>query len=280
MFKVPDKYDLCFTQTSHRMTRLLTLLLFTIFLHTTVMSQVGIGTLTPDTSSILDIYSTDKGLLIPRMSSEQRQAIVSPARGLMVYDTAFDQFFYFKDSTWVESIGPQGPQGVQGPQGLQGPQGPAGSNGPFYLGKDTLDGIVYYIYIGADGQQHGFIVSKTESTAVWQDTATITNANRSWDGVYNMNQITGSPAKDSVLTLGEGWYLPSVDELSLLYHHRYHVNKALFEGGYPELSYAYYWSSTENTLTVAWYVTFVTGNANNNYGLKTNLYHVRGIKSF
>ena len=41
--------------------------------------NVGIGTSTPNTSSILDITSTDKGFLIPRMTTSQRDAITSPA---------------------------------------------------------------------------------------------------------------------------------------------------------------------------------------------------------
>jgi hypothetical protein len=50
-------------------------------------TQVGIGTSTPHASSILDISSSSKGLLIPRMTSAQRSAITSPSEGLMVYQT-------------------------------------------------------------------------------------------------------------------------------------------------------------------------------------------------
>lgn len=49
-------------------------------------SQVGIGTTTPDNSSILEVYSTNKGVLFPRMTSAQRDAIVDPALGLIVYN--------------------------------------------------------------------------------------------------------------------------------------------------------------------------------------------------
>lgn len=49
--------------------------------------NVGIGTSTPNTSSILDITSTDKGFLIPRMTTAQKETITSPTVGLMVYDT-------------------------------------------------------------------------------------------------------------------------------------------------------------------------------------------------
>lgn len=49
-------------------------------------SQVGIGTITPDASSILDVSSDSKGFLMPRLSTEQRDAIVLPASGLMIYN--------------------------------------------------------------------------------------------------------------------------------------------------------------------------------------------------
>ena len=57
--------------------------------------NVGIGTTTPDASSVLHVESTAKGMLTPRMSTAQRLAIVSPANGLLVYDTNVDCFFYY-----------------------------------------------------------------------------------------------------------------------------------------------------------------------------------------
>jgi hypothetical protein len=48
-------------------------------------SQVGIGTLSPDQSSILDVSSTTQGFLLPRMNEVQRDAISNPATGLMIY---------------------------------------------------------------------------------------------------------------------------------------------------------------------------------------------------
>ncbi|MGV1012898.1 MAG: hypothetical protein ACOYBS_10650 [Flavobacterium sp.] len=50
-------------------------------------AQVGIGTSNPNNSAALDIESTTKGLLTPRMTAAQRIAISSPANGLMVYQT-------------------------------------------------------------------------------------------------------------------------------------------------------------------------------------------------
>jgi hypothetical protein len=52
------------------------------------------GASTPHASSILDVRSTDKGMLIPRVTSDQRLTIASPANGLLVYDTDEGSFFY------------------------------------------------------------------------------------------------------------------------------------------------------------------------------------------
>ncbi|MBC7885429.1 MAG: DUF3494 domain-containing protein [Saprospiraceae bacterium] len=49
-------------------------------------AQIGINTTTPDASAIVDIYSTTGGLLIPRLSTIQRNLIVSPASGLQIYN--------------------------------------------------------------------------------------------------------------------------------------------------------------------------------------------------
>ena len=61
----------------------------------------GIGTTTPNSSSLLEIKSTTKGLLIPRMTQTQRNAIASPAKGLLIYQTDNDPGFYYYDgSAW------------------------------------------------------------------------------------------------------------------------------------------------------------------------------------
>ena len=61
---------------------------------------VGINISTPAASALLDLTSTNKGLLVPRMTSAQRIAILSPAQGLLVYETTTDQFFYFDSPVW------------------------------------------------------------------------------------------------------------------------------------------------------------------------------------
>lgn len=80
----------------------------------TFCQSVGIGTTTPAASAILDVQSTNKGALMPRLTSAQRKAIVNPEPGLMVYDidkltiVMYDgikwQRLLFKDSETSELI--------------------------------------------------------------------------------------------------------------------------------------------------------------------------------
>lgn len=64
-----------------------------------MQAQVGIGTTTPLASSVLDITSTDKGILIPRLTTAQRDLVASPASGLLIFNTDTKKFNYF-DVTW------------------------------------------------------------------------------------------------------------------------------------------------------------------------------------
>lgn len=64
---------------------------------------VGIGTTSPHSSSILEISSTSKGLLIPRMTTIERIAIATPATGLQVYDTTTNTTWSYNAAKWVET---------------------------------------------------------------------------------------------------------------------------------------------------------------------------------
>jgi hypothetical protein len=61
---------------------------------------IGINT-EPDASSILDIESTSKGLLIPRMTTTERNNISTPATGLQVYDTDLNALNFYDGTSWV-----------------------------------------------------------------------------------------------------------------------------------------------------------------------------------
>ncbi len=62
--------------------------------------SVAVGTTTPDASAALEVKSSDKGMLIPRLSSYARISISSPAKGLMVFDTNTNTFWYYDGTIW------------------------------------------------------------------------------------------------------------------------------------------------------------------------------------
>jgi hypothetical protein len=104
-------------------------------------AQVGIGTSTPDASAQLEILSTSKGLLIPRMSFVQRNDINNPANGLLIYQTNDSPGFYFySNGQWQKLANKSdltsGGNGTSGNTILSGNSAPAsgtGKDGDFYL---------------------------------------------------------------------------------------------------------------------------------------------------
>ena len=128
---------------------LLALIVLTGLMTTELLAQdnMGIGTSTPEPSAVLDLDATDKGFLVPRLNTAQRNAVAAPATGLMVYDTDDNKFWYFDGTVWVQSVGPAGPAGADGADGVDGQDGAQGPAGPQGLpGADGADG-----QDGADG---------------------------------------------------------------------------------------------------------------------------------
>ena len=114
----------------------LTTILFLFAFFITIKAQVAINTdeSLPDASAILDISSTEKGVLIPRMSSAEREAISNPATGLLVYDSTENSFWYYANTMWTE-IG----------------KGAFSSENGITFSNNTDDDFVF----GADSLNHG-----------------------------------------------------------------------------------------------------------------------------
>ena len=64
------------------------------------IAQIGIGTTSPDESSILDVSSTNKGILLPRMTTSERNAISSPALGLVVFNSEYNCLNVYTGMVW------------------------------------------------------------------------------------------------------------------------------------------------------------------------------------
>lgn len=118
------------------------LILGSVFISADVFAQsgsVGIGTESPNDKAVLDIVSANKGLLIPRLSTVQRDVLQAPGannsaiNGLLIYNVTAQRFNFWLDNQWYDisngAMGPQGPQGLIGPAGATGPAGAAGPVG-------------------------------------------------------------------------------------------------------------------------------------------------------
>ena len=86
-----------------------TIILF-LFVTASTYAQTGIGTTAPHASAQLEVSSTTKGFLPPRMTTEQRNAIANPATGLQIYNLTTNTLEYKTASGWVSLI--SNPNGV------------------------------------------------------------------------------------------------------------------------------------------------------------------------
>jgi hypothetical protein len=238
------------------------LIVFLLIAVVGAQAQIGIGTLTPAASAQLDVSSTTKGFLPPRMDSIARNAIASPATGLTIYNTSIKAFQVYNGANWFSTV--------------------------HFVGENYGGGIVFYIY---DNGQHGLIASlndQIQGTAWWNGVNRVTGATSggiSSGAAYTAiivatqmadNQVGNFAAKSCAdysvamggITYGD-WYLPSYYELNLLFGQKNLV------GGFAN---TWYWSSTENSQTGAYVQDFVTG-AQSVFA-KSLSYNVRAIRYF
>jgi len=273
------------------------LLLFTALIAVSFASfaQVGIGTTTPNTSAALDITSTTKGLLIPRMTETQRNAITSVATGLMIYQTdGTAGFYYYNGSSW------EGYYSKNEVDTLIANLQTQITNNAIRVGDFHQGGVVFYIlgpgetgYVS--GETHGLVVAMSDiATSVqWgcygTDLPNVPNVPYNGgvsvgqgaeigDGISNTNAILldcpTAPAALAARSLGADWFLPSINELKKIYD-----NKTTLEAvdGFTDFS-NYYWSSTEIDVNFAWVRGFYNGfQSAANKNLTAN---VRAVRAF
>ncbi len=222
--------------------------------------NVGIGTTTPAASGQLDVSSTTKGFLPPRMTTAQRDLIVSPAAGLIIYNTTFKSVQVYNGTAWFSNV--------------------------HFIGESYGGGIVFYIY---DNGQHGLIAATADQgpirwfggtytyTRAWADgvgaglkNTAIVIANQ---GPVDGNTFAATLCNEYSVTVGGvtygDWYLPSKYELNLLYLQK------TFVGGFSSFGY---WSSSESSIFDAWVQSFSDGAPN--LSLKGELGFVRAVRAF
>ena len=236
--------------------------------------SVGVGTSNPTSSAALDVASTTKGFLPPRMTSTQRNAMSNPVAGLTIWNSTNVQLEVYNGSVWVN---------------MDGKTDQTLSIGNYYQG-----GIVAYIFTSSDigyvdGQVHGLIAATSDqSTGIrwYKGSNTTTNAQVLGIGGGSANTTTIITQQGQYATTyaaglaraytGGGytdWYLPSRDELNKLY-----LNQVAI-GGFTTGTY---WSSSEKSATPAYKQTFDISLSTdyNTSSDKSNTYRVRAVRSF
>ncbi|MFT6842613.1 MAG: hypothetical protein ACJASR_001381 [Psychroserpens sp.] len=257
-------------------------ILATLLLTVNTFAQVGIGTANPDASAALDITSTTKGLLIPRMTETQRDAITSAATGLMIYQTdGTAGFYYYNGSSWA-TLG-------------------AATSPTYNIGDVVNGGVVFYIFESDEpgfvsGEIHGLVAafSDVATSVEWgcngTDLPNVPNVPYNGgnpaglgaeigDGVSNTNAILNdcptAPAALAARSLGAQWFLPSAKELNQMY-----IKRANLEAisGFSAFS-NFYWSSTESGSSYAWRQNFSAGNEGFDDKDVTTI-NVRAVRAF
>jgi hypothetical protein len=142
------------------------LLAVSFFLFTTVEAQVGIGNSSPDASAQLDITSTTKGILIPRMTAAQRGSIATPAVGLLVYQTDGTTGFYAHDgSEWSLLLkGSNNLSDISTPATARTNLGLGSSNSPVFAAI-AFGGLAMSLY-GVEVAAAGVVNSSTNNTII------------------------------------------------------------------------------------------------------------------
>jgi hypothetical protein len=155
--------------------------------------------------------------------------------------------------------------------------------GDFFQG-----GVVFYV----DGNGNGLIAAPYDqsTTAAWgcQGTATGSTPTNIGSGNQNtldiLNGCSGSPAANLCVNLNisgyNDWYLPSKDELNLMFQNRATINATANLNGGSSLAIAWYWSSSEFNQFTAWHQNFFNGVQAPNQYFKGNTLHIRAIRSF
>lgn len=159
------------------------------------------------------------------------------------------------------------------------------SVGDFY-DDGTKQGVVFEV---SEGGKHGKIVSLDEAKLQWctdkqYDIGIQVGANSDRDGKTNTDVVMQGkydaeyPAFKWCRKQGKKWYLPSKEELMVLYRVKGLVNKTLTQYSDEQIKDQWYWSSTELASFCAWYVLMYDGDA---YNYFKNYYgYVRAVSAF
>lgn len=219
-----------------------------------------------DGSAMLDVKSTDKGFLPPRLSTSELKAIPNPAEGLVVYNSTDKTLNVFNGTYWTDMAG----------------------NVVLAIGDYYQGGVVFYL----DGSGGGLICAVSDQSigAIWGcEGQEISGADGTAIGTGAQNTIdieagcgTSGIAADICANLSlntyDDWFLPSKDELNEMYLNKAAIDATAIANGGQAFANAYYWISSEYSSTNAGLQGFLDGVQTQ--GPKTLSYRVRAVRAF
>ena len=247
-------------------------LLAAVLLTATTYAQIGINNENPDASAALDITSTTGGLLPPRMTTTQRDAI-SAAKGLVLFNTTTNtlqinegdattaNWLSLTASTCGLSIGDTHQGGII--FYLDG----SGCHGLVAAPSDQSTGIQWYNGSYIDTYAYGNGIGSGEGNS---------QGIRRWQGTCS-SCYASQLCQDLNLGGKTDWYLPSKYELNLMYENIGQGN-VLGLGNVGNFANNYYWSSTEYDFNLAWSQYFFNGYQDVN--AKYSADPVRAVRAF
>ena len=261
-----------------------------VLVTSSIFAQIGINNENPDASAALDITSTTGGVLIPRMTETQRDAISPAATGLMIYQTdGTAGFYYYNGSSW------EGYYSKNEVDTLIANLQTQITNNAIRVGDFYGGGVVFYIFESGDtgyiaGETHGLIaaVEDQSSGIQWYNGsyvttgATGTAVGTGADNTTTIISVQGATETSYAAGLARAytgggytdWFLPSKDELNKMYTNRATINTTAASNSGSDFSNWYYWSSTENDGGNAWAQHFLSG-----YQYGVNKYSTRNVRA-
>jgi hypothetical protein len=184
--------------------------------------------------------------------------------------------------------GPQGIQGVTGPAGPQGPigpQGPAGTNSNNNIGRAYQGGYIAAEWVEGPSLTKKVLIVSNPQNAVFRKWTVQTQINNTVPAPGATNRYDGAPNTTAIVAQAAGcigcdpfaaeyannlttggytdWYLPSIEELNMVYNAAVPITRSLAASGLlpPYFNFASgYWSSNENGPGSAFYYNFILGN--------------------